>query len=74
MDFLGNSGLVCQTDRLEDKQQSELEGLGKKKILEALFGKSKNGFCRQLTIYVDSLLQAEKYCFRIILVYYHAVF
>ena len=28
VDFHGNSGLVCQTDRLEDTRQSELEGLG----------------------------------------------
>ena len=29
VDFRGNSGLVCQTDRLEDIRQLELEGLGK---------------------------------------------
>ena len=44
MDFLANSGLVCQTDRLEDKQQSELEGLGKKRYLKLYLEKVKTGF------------------------------
>ena len=39
MDFDWNSGLVCQTGRLEDILQSELEGLRKRYIDKALFDK-----------------------------------
>ena len=58
VDFLGNSGLVCQTDRLEDKQQSELEGLGKK--IDANEA-SKNGFCAQLLIYNGHFSVCERH-------------
>ena len=66
VDFLGNSGLVYQTDRLEDKQQSELEGLGKR-YLKRYLEMSKNGFCRQPLIYKQFSDLLEKYSFILML-------